>query len=200
VSNGLAAIAAGLGLGFGLEAGVAAMQTAKGAPGRFERVDEGQEFTVVVDYAHTPDGFEKLLSDVVKIKEPGARIILVFGSAGHRDQTKRPDMGRIAGEYCDILVLTEEDPRTEDAMEIARQIASGVQRENVEIHLIEDRVLAISQAIAMARPRDIVLITGKGNETELEVQHPTTWRGDVPAAVEALRNRAQEEARKGVRA
>jgi UDP-N-acetylmuramoyl-L-alanyl-D-glutamate--2,6-diaminopimelate ligase len=200
VSNGLAAIAAGLGLGFGLEAGVAAMRTAKGAPGRFERVDEGQEFTVVVDYAHTPDGFEKLLSDVVKIKEPGARIILVFGSAGHRDQTKRPDMGRIAGEYCDILVLTEEDPRTEDAMEIARQIASGVQRENVEIHLIEDRVLAISQAIAMARPRDIVLITGKGNETELEVQHPTTWRGDVPAAVEALRNRAQEEARKGVRA
>ncbi|MFZ5824319.1 MAG: UDP-N-acetylmuramoyl-L-alanyl-D-glutamate--2,6-diaminopimelate ligase [Bacillota bacterium] len=199
-ANGLAAIAAGIALGLGLEAGVAAMRTARGAPGRFERVDEGQDFTVVVDYAHTPDGFEKLLSDVVRIKEPAARVIMVFGSAGHRDQTKRPDMGRIAGAYSDVLVLTEEDPRTEDALEIARQIASGVERDQVEIHLIEDRIEAIEKAIRLAGPHDIVLITGKGNETELEVQHPTTWHGDVPAAVEALRNRAQEEAKRGVRA
>ncbi len=200
VANGLAAIAAGLGLGFGLEAGVEAMRTVKGAPGRFERIDEGQDFTVVVDYAHTPDGFAKLLSDVVKIKAPDARVIMVFGSAGHRDQTKRPDMGRIAGDYCDILILTEEDPRTEDALEIARQIAAGVRRDSVEMHLIEDRVEAIRHAVGMAQPQDILLITGKGNETELEVQHDTTWHGDVPAAVEALRNRLQEEARRGVRA
>ncbi|MFZ5816100.1 MAG: UDP-N-acetylmuramoyl-L-alanyl-D-glutamate--2,6-diaminopimelate ligase [Bacillota bacterium] len=200
VANGLAAIAAGIALGFGLEPGVVAMRTARGAPGRFERVDEGQEFAVVVDYAHTPDGFEKLLSDVVKIKEPSARVIMVFGSAGHRDQSKRPDMGRIAGNYCDVLVLTEEDPRTEDALGIARQIAAGVERPGVEIHLVEDRVAAIDQAIRMARPRDIVLITGKGNETDLEVQHPTSWHGDVPAAVAALRSRAQGEAQRGVRA
>src|SRR5690606_35981204 len=157
-----------------LQDAVAALGTAKGAPGRFERIDEGQDFTVVVDYAHTPDGFEKLLSDVARIKEPGSRVIMVFGSAGQRDPSKRPDMGRIAGEYCDVLVLTEEDPRTEDAMEIARQIASGVARDEVEIHLIEDRVEAIREAIRMARTGDIVLITGKGPETELEVQHPTT--------------------------
>lgn len=196
VANGLAAIAAGLGLGFGLEAGVQAMRTAKGAPGRFQRVDEGQPFTVVVDYAHTPDGFEKLLSDVAKIKPPDARVIMVFGSAGHRDHSKRPDMGRIAGDYCDTLILTEEDPRTEDALEIARQIAAGVRRERVETQLIEDRVAAIRQAIGMARPQDIILITGKGNETELEVQHETTWHGDVPAAVDALRERLAAEGRR----
>ncbi|HYG57144.1 MAG TPA: UDP-N-acetylmuramoyl-L-alanyl-D-glutamate--2,6-diaminopimelate ligase, partial [Symbiobacteriaceae bacterium] len=186
VSNGLAAIATGMALGWGM-AGVEAMKTAKGAPGRFERVDCGQDFTVVVDYAHTPDGFEKLLSDVAKIKAPGARLTMVFGSAGHRDQTKRPDMGRIAGKYCDRLILTEEDPRTEDAMEISSHIAAGVERDEVEVILIEDRLEAIDQAVRTAEPGDIVLITGKGNECELEVQHPTTWHGDVPAAEEALK-------------
>jgi len=186
VSNALAAVAAGIALGFPVQTAVAALQTAKGAPGRFEQVDCGQDFTVVVDYAHTPDGFEKMLYDVVRIKPPGAKIIIVFGSAGHRDSTKRPHMGRIAGNYCDVLVLTEEDPRTEDALEISRQIASGINRTNVEIHLIEDRVKAINYAISKANPGDIVLVTGKGNETRLEVQHPTNWRGDVPAVVEAL--------------
>lgn len=187
VSNGLAAIATGLALGYSLDACVAAMRTAKGAPGRFERVDCGQDFTVVVDYAHTPDGFEKLLQDVAHIKDPGSRVTMVFGSAGHRDHTKRPDMGRIAGQYCDVLVLTEEDPRSEDALEIAREIAGGVLRPEVEIHLIEDRTAAIKAAIQMAAPGDIVLITGKGNETDLEVQHPTDWHGDVLAAEAALR-------------
>lgn len=199
VANSLAAIAAGLALGFGLEPAVAAMQSTQGAPGRFERVDAGQDFTVIVDYAHTPDGFEKLLSDVARLKEPAARVLMVFGSAGHRDQTKRPDMGRIAGNYCDLLILTEEDPRTEDPLEIARQIAAGVQRDQVEIQLIEDRVEAINQAIELARPGDIVLIAGKGNETELEVQHPTTWRGDVPAALDALQELSQRKAVGGVR-
>lgn len=196
VSNALAAIGTGLALGYGLEACVAAMRTAKGAPGRFEAVDCGQDFTVVVDYAHTPDGFEKLLRDVVRIKEPGAKVTMVFGSAGHRDQTKRPDMGRIAGDYCDVLVLTEEDPRTEDAMEISRQIASGVRRDAVEIHLIEDRMEAIDFAVQSARPGDILLITGKGNETDLEVQHPTDWHGDVPAAEAALSRLLLDPSRK----
>lgn len=190
VSNALAAVAAGLALGYGLDAAIQALATAKGAPGRFQRIDMGQDFTVVVDYAHTPDGFEKLLSDVAKIREPGGRIFMVFGSAGHRDHTKRPAMGRIAGAYCDVLVLTEEDPRTEDAREIAREIASGVDRPGVEVHFIEDRVEAIRFAIGSARKGDMVLITGKGNETDLEVLHPTRWHGDVPAAEEALRQAA----------
>lgn len=200
VSNALAAIATGMALGYGLDAGIEAMCRAKGAPGRFERVDCGQDFTVVVDYAHTPDGFEKLLSDVVKIKPPGSRLTIVFGSAGHRDQMKRPDMGRIAGQYCDLLVLTEEDPRTEDALEIARQIAAGVNRPGVEVRLIEDRVAAIENAIATAAPGDIVLITGKGNETELEVQHPTAWEGDVPAAEAALKRLLTDPTRRKVTA
>ncbi len=196
VSNALAAIAAGLALGYGMEAGVAAMRTAKGAPGRFERVDCGQDFTVVVDYAHTPDGFEKLLRDVDRIREPGSRVIMVFGSAGHRDRSKRPDMGRIAGRYCDVLVLTEEDPRTEDAAEIAAQIAAGVDREEVAVRFVEDRVAAIETAVQLASPGDFVLITGKGNETELEVQHPTEWRGDVPAAEAALRRLVKDPNRR----
>ncbi|HYF92674.1 MAG TPA: UDP-N-acetylmuramoyl-L-alanyl-D-glutamate--2,6-diaminopimelate ligase [Symbiobacteriaceae bacterium] len=195
VSNALAAIATGMALGYGLR-GAEAMRMAKGAPGRFERVDCGQDFTVVVDYAHTPDGFEKLLSDVAKIKEPGKRLTMVFGSAGHRDHSKRPDMGRIAGDYCDRLVLTEEDPRTEDAMEISRQIAAGVRRPGVEVTLVEDRIEAIDHAIRTAEPGDIVLITGKGNETELEVQHPTTWQGDVPTAEDALRRLLADPSRR----
>lgn len=196
ISNGLAAIATGLALGYSLGACVAAMRTAKGAPGRFERVDCGQDFTVVVDYAHTPDGFAKVLQDVVRIRKDGARVTMVFGSAGHRDQTKRSDMGRIAGDYCDVLVLTEEDPRTESATEISRQIAAGVRRPEVEIHFIEDRVAAIEFAILTAEPGEIVLITGKGNETELEVEHATTWKGDVPAAEEALRRLVSDPARR----
>lgn len=196
VSNALSAIAAGLAIGIGLDAAVAAMAKAKGAPGRFERVDCGQDFTVIVDYAHTPDGFEKLLSDVAKLKPAGSKVFMVFGSAGHRDQTKRPDMGRIAGDYCDVLVLTEEDPRTEDANEISRQIAAGVRRPEVELHLIEDRVEAIDAAIRMAAPGDIVLVTGKGNETELEVQHATTWTGDVPVAEESLRRLLADPSRR----
>lgn len=196
ISNALAAMATGMALGYGMSGGVEAMRQAKGAPGRFERVDCGQNFTVVVDYAHTPDGFEKLLSDVVRIKQSGSRVFMVFGSAGHRDQTKRPDMGRIAGNYCDVLVLTEEDPRTEAAAEISRQIASGVRRSEVEIHLIEDRGEAIDSAVRMAAPGDIVLITGKGNETELEVQHATTWHGDVPAAEESLQRLLADPSRR----
>jgi UDP-N-acetylmuramoyl-L-alanyl-D-glutamate--2,6-diaminopimelate ligase len=196
VSNALAAIATGMALGYGMTAGVTAMRTARGAPGRFERVDQGQDFTVVVDYAHTPDGFEKLLRDVARIKSPETRAIMVFGSAGHRDHTKRPDMGRIAGNYCDVLVLTEEDPRTENALEIAREIAAGVRRSGVEVHFIEDRLEAIASAFNMAAPGDIVLITGKGDEKDLEVLHPTTWHGDVPAAEAALSRLLSDPTRK----
>lgn len=196
IANSLAAVGAALAVGVEVAVCANAMKAARGAPGRYERVDCGQNFAVIVDYAHTPDGFEKLLSNVARTKPEGSRVIMVFGSAGHRDRTKRPDMGRVAGRYCDAIVLTEEDPRTEDAMQIAREIASGVDRPEVEIHLIEDRVEAIDRAVALARPDDIVLITGKGNETDLEVLHPTTWTGDVPVAVQALRRLMDDPNRK----
>lgn len=186
VSNALAALAACLGLGWGLSRPAQALATAVTAPGRFERIDRGQPFHVIVDYAHTPDGFEKLLADVVKVKEPGARVIILFGSAGHRDQAKRPTMGRVAGEFGDILVLTEEDPRTESAVEICEQIAAGVQRPGVQIEIIEDRVAAIDRALHLAAPHDVVLILGKGRETDLEINHPTTWIDDVTTTTDRL--------------
>ncbi|MFO7172971.1 MAG: UDP-N-acetylmuramoyl-L-alanyl-D-glutamate--2,6-diaminopimelate ligase [Bacillota bacterium] len=189
VSNALAALGCGLALGLPLEAMVEAMAGVRPAPGRFQRVDLGQDFTVVVDYAHTPDGFEKLLSSVQAVRRPGSRLILVFGSAGLRDRTKRPEMGRVAGRYGDILVLTEEDPRTEDPRAIMDEIAAGVDNPRCTIYRIEDRLEAIETAIQLAQPGDMVLILGKGNETDLEVQHPTRWHGDVPAAEAALLRR-----------
>jgi UDP-N-acetylmuramoyl-L-alanyl-D-glutamate--2,6-diaminopimelate ligase len=187
VSNALAALAACMGLGWGLARPAAALAKAVTAPGRFERIDLGQPFHVIVDYAHTPDGFEKLLSDVVKVKEPGARVIVVFGSAGHRDQTKRPTMGQVAGDFGDILVLTEEDPRTESALQICEQIAAGVRRPGVQVEIIEDRVDAIDRALHLAQPHDVVLVLGKGRETELEVNHPTRWIDDVTTTTDLLR-------------
>lgn len=192
VMNALAAVGCGLGLGLPLEGLAAGLATVQPAPGRFQRVDLGQDFTVVVDYAHTPDGFEQLLSSVRQVQPPESRLIVVFGSAGHRDQSKRPEMGRVAGHYGDILVLTEEDPRSEDARSIMDQLASGVENPDCAVHKIEDRVEAIEAAVRMAAPGDVVLILGKGNETELEVRHPTTWTGDVPAAEAALRRRLDE--------
>lgn len=194
VANALASLGIGLALGYSLPVMVRALSGVKGAPGRFEPINLGQDFLLVVDYAHTPDGFEKLLRDVVKVRKPGGRIIQVFGSAGHRDRTKRPEMGRIAGAFCDMLVLTEEDPRTESALQIMQDLASGVTNRRCEVLMVEDRVEAIEQAVQIARPDDIVLITGKGHEHELEVQHPTTWHGDVEVAQEALHRRLAGEA------
>jgi UDP-N-acetylmuramoyl-L-alanyl-D-glutamate--2,6-diaminopimelate ligase len=194
VSNALAALAACMGLGWGLTRPAQALTQAVGAPGRFERIDLGQSFHVVVDYAHTPDGFEKLLSDVAKVKAPGATMIAVFGSAGHRDQTKRPTMGKVASDWADVLVLTEEDPRTESALGICEQIASGVRRPGVQVTIIEDRVDAIDRALRLAGPNDTVLVLGKGRETELEVNHPTRWIDDVTTTTDLLRALLAERA------
>lgn len=194
VANALAALAACMGLGWGLTRPAQALAKAVTAPGRFERIDLGQAFHVIVDYAHTPDGFEKLLSDVVKVREPGARVIIVFGSAGHRDQTKRPTMGKVAGAFGDILVLTEEDPRTESALEICQQIAAGVERPGVKVEIIEDRVDAIDRALHLAAPHDVILVLGKGRETELEVNHPTRWIDDVTTTTDLLRALLAERA------
>jgi UDP-N-acetylmuramoyl-L-alanyl-D-glutamate--2,6-diaminopimelate ligase len=194
VSNALAALAACMGMGWGLTRPAQALATAVGAPGRFERIDCGQEFHVIVDYAHTPDGIQKLLSDVVRVKAPGSRVIAVFGSAGHRDQTKRPTMGQVAGDLADILILTEEDPRTESALAICEQIASGVRRPGVTVEIIEDRVDAIDRALRLAAPQDTVLILGKGRETELEVNHPTRWVDDVTTTTDLLRQLLAERA------
>jgi UDP-N-acetylmuramoyl-L-alanyl-D-glutamate--2,6-diaminopimelate ligase len=136
-------------------------------PGRFERVSAGQDFMVVVDYAHTEDALVRLLTAAQALKTH--RIITVFGCGGDRDRGKRPRMGRAAVEYSDVVVLTSDNPRTEDPMAILREVEVGVRealqaRSHVEYHLIADRREAIGAAVRLAQTGDIVLIAGKGHE------------------------------------
>jgi UDP-N-acetylmuramoyl-L-alanyl-D-glutamate--2,6-diaminopimelate ligase len=136
-------------------------------PGRFERVSSGQDFTVVVDYAHTEDALLRLLTAAEALKT--GRIITVFGCGGDRDRGKRPKMGRAAVEYSDVVVLTSDNPRTEDPMAILHEVEIGVRdalerRSHVQYHLVPDRREAIGVAIREAHRGDMVLIAGKGHE------------------------------------
>jgi UDP-N-acetylmuramoyl-L-alanyl-D-glutamate--2,6-diaminopimelate ligase len=136
-------------------------------PGRFERVSSGQDFTVVVDYAHTEDALLRLLMAAQALKT--GRIITVFGCGGDRDRGKRPKMGCAAVEYSDVVVLTSDNPRTEDPMAILREVEVGVRdalarRSHVQYHLVPDRREAIGSAIREAHRGDMVLIAGKGHE------------------------------------
>ena len=136
-------------------------------PGRFERVSSGQDFTVVVDYAHTEDALLRLLTAAQALKT--GRIITVFGCGGDRDRGKRPKMGRAAVEYSDVVILTSDNPRTEDPMAILHEVEVGVRdalerRSHVQYHLVSDRREAIGAAIREAHRGDMVLIAGKGHE------------------------------------
>jgi UDP-N-acetylmuramoyl-L-alanyl-D-glutamate--2,6-diaminopimelate ligase len=136
-------------------------------PGRFERISLGQDFTVVVDYAHTEDALLRLLTAAQTLKT--GRIITVFGCGGDRDRGKRPKMGRTAVEYSDVVVLTSDNPRTEDPMAILREVEAGVhdalgRRSHVQYHVVPDRREAIVAAIREAHRGDMVLIAGKGHE------------------------------------
>jgi UDP-N-acetylmuramoyl-L-alanyl-D-glutamate--2,6-diaminopimelate ligase len=144
-----------------------AVSRVSNVPGRFERVSAGQDFTVVVDYAHTEDALVRLLAAAQALKTH--RIITVFGCGGDRDRGKRPKMGRAAVEHSDVVVLTSDNPRTEDPMAILREVEIGVRdalqgRSHVEYHLVPDRREAIGTAVRLARTGDIVLIAGKGHE------------------------------------
>jgi UDP-N-acetylmuramoyl-L-alanyl-D-glutamate--2,6-diaminopimelate ligase len=133
-------------------------------PGRFERVDEGQPFLVVVDYAHTDDALRNLISTAREINS-GARIITLFGAGGERDRTKRPMMGEAAGSLSDLVVLTSDNPRSEDPLLIINDIAVGLQKANANYRVEPDREKALGIAIDEARAGDIVLLAGKGHET-----------------------------------
>jgi UDP-N-acetylmuramoyl-L-alanyl-D-glutamate--2,6-diaminopimelate ligase len=164
VANALGALAAADALGIGLETAVAGLETLAGVPGRFERVDAGQPFTVLVDYAHTPDSLDNLLRAARAVT--GGRVIVVFGCGGDRDRAKRPLMGEIAGRLADMAVVTSDNPRSEDPEAIVAQVAEGVARAaGPHGFLVEvDRRAAIRAALAMAGPGDAVLLAGKGHE------------------------------------
>jgi len=171
VSNCLAAIAVGYLRGVALEVMARALATFPGVPGRMERIEAGQPYRVVVDYAHTADSLEKALS-VLRPLTAG-RLIVVYGSAGERDRVKRPEMGKVAAHLADFAVITDEDPREEDAMTILREIAAGAEaagaREGERFTCVVDRRKGIQVALEMARAGDVVLLAGKGHEQSIFV-------------------------------
>jgi len=169
VANALGALAAADALGIGLDTAVAGLEALAGVPGRFERVDAGQPFTVLVDYAHTPDSLDNLLQAARAVT--GGRVLVVFGCGGDRDRAKRPIMGEIAGRLADLAVVTSDNPRSEDPEAIVAQVAEGVARSaGPGGFLVEvDRRTAIRTALAMAAPGDAVLLAGKGHEQGQEL-------------------------------
>lgn len=164
IYNSLAAISVGLQEGVPVPQIQHALQKMTGVPGRFELVDKGQGFTVVVDYAHTPDGLENVLKTARRIAR--GRLITVFGCGGNRDTGKRPLMGRISGEISDYTVITSDNPRLEEPQEIEQQIEEGIRMiKDARYTIITDRYQAIRHALHYAKNGDYVVIAGKGHET-----------------------------------
>jgi UDP-N-acetylmuramoyl-L-alanyl-D-glutamate--2,6-diaminopimelate ligase len=201
VYNILAAIAVGVSQGLPVEAmqrGIAAM---RGVEGRMERMDLGQDFDVIVDFAHTPNALEKALNTARTLTR--GKVIVVFGCAGLRDRAKRPLMGKIAGGLADYAYLTAEDPRTEDVNDIIEQIAAGCRqarrKEGAHFWRVPDRGEAIAAAIQKARAGDLVIVTGKGHERSM--CYGTTERpwSDHEAVRKALRKRMQRPAKSASR-
>lgn len=189
VYNSLAAVCVGKKLGLSndeIEKGIKALDSVEG---RMVKIDEGQDFTTIIDYAHTPDAFEKLLPDMKKATK--GRLIVLFGSAGgRRDPSKRKPMGEIAGKYADVVILTEEDDRDTPGLEILEQIAEGAKKHDAEIIMELDRPKAITTACKMAKKGDTVLFLGKGNEKSIERadgEHEYYEETEVRKALKKLR-------------
>lgn len=186
IYNLLAAIACLAESGLVLEEFLPFLSSLAQIDGRMERIDEGQLFNVIVDFAHTPDGLEKVFEYAKGITEEGHAIISVFGSAGKRDTKKRKVFGEIADKYCESIILTEDDPRDEDPREIANEIKSGIQDTNNIF--IADRYSAIRQAIESANVGDTVLILGKGDEIFMYREFGREpWMGDNNVARHCIR-------------
>jgi UDP-N-acetylmuramoyl-L-alanyl-D-glutamate--2,6-diaminopimelate ligase len=178
VANALAALAAACGTGASLDGAVRGLAALERVSGRMERVDLGQPFSVVIDYAHTAEALHTVLTELRAAT--AGRLWAVFGSAGRRDVGKRAAMGRVAAELAERVVVTDEDPREEDSRAIVEQIAAGTRdathRDGQELFLIPDRTEAIRFAVLHAAPGDTVLLAGKGHEsTMILAGGPVPW-------------------------
>jgi len=196
VYNILAAIGAGIGLGIPnakIEEGIASLRL---VPGRFQSIDEGQPFLVVVDYAHTDDALRNLIATARELG-PNARIITVFGAGGERDRTKRPLMGEAAGSLSDFVVLTSDNPRGEDPLRIINDVVVGLQRVNAKYRIEADREQALAAGIEEARPGDIVLLAGKGHERYQVLDTGTIEFDDREKAREILRRKGYSKVQAG---
>jgi UDP-N-acetylmuramoyl-L-alanyl-D-glutamate--2,6-diaminopimelate ligase len=190
VYNSLAAVAVGYILGLEpaqIERGIAALDSVEG---RMARINEGQPFEVIVDFAHTPDSFEKLFKDLRP--NISGKMIVLFGSAGRRDEAKRPLQGELAGKYCDEVIVTEEDDRDIDGQEIMAQIAAGAEKtgkiRDKNLFLVHDRRQAIKFAMGRAKAKDdVVLLLGKGHEKSIERAHGEDPWDEVAEAKAAIK-------------
>lgn len=183
LSNLLGAIGAVKTLGLSDEEIISKIPLIHGAPGRFEPVKIDRDFTVIVDYAHTGDALENILKSINEFKSN--RVITVFGCGGDRDKTKRPIMGAIAEKYSDIVIVTSDNPRTEDPNEILKDIVVGLTKEN---HIIEvHREKAIEKAVSLAEKNDIILIAGKGHENYQVIGREKIHFDDKEEVIKAIK-------------
>ncbi len=169
VYNAMCASSVLLALGIPLSQISAALRNVEGVKGRAEVVPTDTDYTVMIDYAHSPDGLENILRTVREIAE--GRVIAVFGCGGDRDATKRPKMGKIAAEYADLVVVTSDNPRTENPDAIIDDIIPGIEEITTEYERVSDRREAIFRALSLAKKGDIVVLAGKGHETYQEIDH-----------------------------
>ncbi len=200
IYNALAALSVANVLKIHLELVKTALARIKNIPGRMEKVELGQSFSVLIDYAHTPDALEKIYT-TIKSSNIKGRIIAVFGACGNRDRSKRPIMGALAGRFADVVIITNEDPYDEDPVKIIEEVASGVARGETQknqkvpgenFFKILDRYQAIEKAFKIARTDDVVLITGKGDEECIvSIGKKIPW-SDRKIAKELLLKRMQE--------
>ena len=170
IENALVAIGAGVSKNIDLETCAKALEKIKGVSGRMEYVKNSRELNILVDFALTPGALEKLYTLLIKIKKPEARIIAVFGSCGDRDRGKRPIIGEIVSRYANFVIVTNDEPYHEDPMQIIKEITAGIKnkKEGEDFWIIPDRREAIKKALELARPNDIIAVTGMG-EFELMV-------------------------------
>ena len=186
VSNILAAIGAGLSYGLDLDAIASAIPACRAVPGRFEPVDQGQSFLIAVDYAHTDDALRNAIQTARSLSK--AKVITLFGCGGDRDRTKRPLMGMAAAELSDFVVLTSDNPRSEDPLAIINDALVGLGRFDTPYVAEPDRAKAIQIAMERAQPGDVVLLAGKGHETYQILKDRTIHFDDRETAREILRS------------
>ncbi len=185
VYNILAACGVGLSYRLPVETIARGIADCRGIPGRFERIDEGQPFAVVVDYSHTDDALRNAIL-VARGLQP-RKVITLFGCGGDRDRTKRPVMGEVAAELSDLVVLTSDNPRSEDPLQIMNDVMVGLRRKDTRLIVEPDRAEAIRRAIEEAQPGDFVILAGKGHETYQVLSDKTIPFDDRAIAREVLR-------------
>lgn len=188
LENALCAVACASSVGVSFEQSLDALRSFGGVPGRLEAIDAGQPFAVFVDFTVTPVAYEKTLKALRGIMAPESRLLVLTGSCGDRMREKRPEVGRICGELADVVIVSNEDPYTENPARIIDEVWSGIDQSKTEAHKIPDRTEAIRLLFALAKPGDVVLLSGKGSDTTMMVKE-----GQIPWNERAIARSLLEE-------